>query len=81
MKRTHIHFSTTKVFDLFYIKKIYMAVFLVKITHQFPIPSCLPIIIVQLSRNNHTFSTRLQYLTSYLLINYERFVALRKIRN
>lgn len=88
MKCTHIHFVTAKVFDLFYIKKTYIAVFPVNITHQLLTQSYLPMIITQLSRinhilpqNNHTFSTHLQYLTCYLLFNYERFVDLRKIRN
>ncbi len=55
MKRTHNHFSATKVFNLFYIKKTYIVVFLVKITHQFLIQSYLPMIIVQLSRSNYIF--------------------------
>lgn len=88
MKHTHIHFSATKVFILFYIKKTYITVFLVKITHQFPIQSYLPMIIIQLSKinyifsqNDHTSSMHSQHLTIYLLFNYERFVDLRKIRN
>ena len=62
MKRTHISFVTAKVFDLFYIKKTYIAVFPVNITHQLLTQPYLPMTITQLPRINHILPPKQSYI-------------------